>query len=58
MHPLEKLETLKDDKQQLGEWHPIALRYKVFRYCRECGDKLPEYLKGICIPCAMRPDND
>lgn len=57
MHPLEKLETLKDDKQ-LGEWHPIALRYKVFRYCRECGDKLPEYLKGICIPCAMRSDND
>lgn len=57
MHPLEKLETLKDDKK-LGEWHPIALRYEVFRYCRECGVKLHKDLKGICVPCALRPKDD
>ena len=57
MNALEKLETLKDDPV-LGEWFPIAVRYEVFRYCRECGVKLHKDLKGICVPCALRPKDD
>jgi hypothetical protein len=53
---IEHLKTLNDDP--IGEWFPIESRYAVFRYCRECGDKLPEYLKGICAPCALRSDDD
>ena len=57
MHPLEKLETLKDDPV-LGEWHPFITKQAQLRYCRECGEKLEWFLKGICVSCVMRSGDD
>ena len=62
MGDLEKLSTLYDDSVQyrqhksLGAWFPTRARYP--HYCRECGDKLPDYLIGICVPCFERAANE
>ena len=59
MSDLEKLSTLYDDPKpprEVGARFPIRARYP--HYCRECGDKLPDYLIGICVPCFERAANE